>query len=262
MVKGKWRQMLQYIKYLLTARTKYYIHSPFVYELCERVIYDRRQYYAFDSIEALRHNLLTSEKVVEVTDFGSGSKVMSKLREINEIAKHATVSPKVGRLLFRLVNHFNPFNIVELGTSLGISTLYLAAANQKATVYTIEGCPQTAKIAAQNFTTLRANNISQIIGQFEVALPDLLTQIPQLDLVFFDGNHRAKPTLQYFEWCLNKAHDDSVFIFDDIHWSEEMTEAWTQIQQHPKVTLTIDLYRVGLVMFRTEQAKEHFKLYF
>jgi len=261
-VKGRRHQVLQYLKHLLTARTKYYIHSPFVYELCEKVIYDRRQFYAFDAIETLRSRLLSSEKVVEVTDFGSGSKVMSKLREIREIAKNASVSPKAGQMLFRLVNHLQPKTILELGTSLGISTMYLASANHHATILTIEGCPQTAKLAGKNFELMKAGNIQQITGRFEDKIPELLSQISQLDLVFFDGNHRAAPTLQYFNWCLDKAHTGSVFIFDDIYWSEEMTLVWNQIQQHPKVTLTIDLFRLGLVFFRTEQAKEHFKLYF
>jgi predicted O-methyltransferase YrrM len=87
-----------------------------------------------------------------------------------------------------------------------------------------------------------------------------LNSLPKLDLVFFDGNHQKVPTLDYFHHCLTKAHENSIFIFDDIHWSSEMDEAWQQIQGHEQVSLTIDLFQFGLVFFRKGIAKQHFTL--
>lgn len=258
----KWWQILQYLQYLLSARTKYYIHSPFVYELCEHVIYDKRHYYAFDDIELLRRRLLVNEKVIEVTDYGAGSAFMSSLRPIREIAQLSGTPLKVGQLLFRLAVHLQAKYLLEFGTSLGLATLYLAKAGQAAQVITIEGCKQTAAVAAQNFIQLQVSNIEQVVSTFEEALPLVLSKLPQLDLVFFDGNHRSDATWHYFNLCLPKAHPHTVFVFDDIYWSPDMQEVWERIKQHNAVQVTIDLFRVGLVFFRKEQVKEHFKLYF
>ncbi len=259
----RFKILLRYLKFLTKAQTKYYLHSPFVYELAENVIYDKRWYYAFDDIEQLRRQLSNSTETISVDDYGAGSTLSSnKERKISQIARHVATPPKAGRLLFDLVKYLKAEHILELGTSLGIGTLYLAAANQKAKIWTIEGSPNIAQKAQQHFKQFNYKHIKTQIGTFEKVLPNILSKIPALDVVFLDGNHRKEPTLQYFEQCLPLAHNYSVFIFDDIHWSKEMEEAWDMVKAHPKVTVTIDLFWLGLVFFRKEQAKENFILYF
>jgi predicted O-methyltransferase YrrM len=181
-------------------------------------------------------------------------------RTISEIAERSLKSEKYGQLLFRLVNHFKPNTILELGTSLGISTAYLASANPNSKVITIEGCPNIASEAKKNFEILGLKNIESVIGNFDSVLPAALCQLPTADckLVFFDGNHKKEPTLRYFNQCLELADNTSVFIFDDIHWSNEMEEAWEEIKSHPQVTVTIYLFFLGLVFFRKEQVKQNF----
>jgi predicted O-methyltransferase YrrM len=149
-----------------------------------------------------------------------------------------------------------------LGTSLGISTIYLAMGLPQGHITTIEGCPRTAELAANNFNILGLTNIDLITGSFEKKLPDLLEHLAKIDLVFIDGNHRKEPVLHYFYQCLQHIHDDSVIIFDDIHWSKEMEEAWKVIREHPSVTITIDLFRMGLVFFKEGLSKEDFILHF
>ena len=252
----------RYLKYLGRAQTIYYIHSPFVYNFAINIIKNTRWYYAFEDIEQLRQKLLSNKTLIDTQDFGAGS-VMSKnnRRSIKKVAQNVAVRPKIGRLLFDIVHHFKPNTILELGTSLGISSLYLAAANQSAKVFTIEGCPETARLAQQNFDALKVQNIELSVGQFDKILPEVLKKVTQLDLAFIDGNHRKIPTLDYFEQCLSYANNKSIFIFDDIHWSKEMEEAWEQIKTHPKVTVSIDLFFIGIVFFREGQAKEHFTLF-
>jgi predicted O-methyltransferase YrrM len=252
-----------YLKYLWQAQNEYNLHSPFVYELYTQVIKPFKRYYAFGEIETLRRELLQNSQTIEVQDFGAGSRVhKSSIRAINQIARYSNAHPKQGQLLFKLVAHFQPTTILELGTSFGISTLYQAKAKPSAHVYTLEGCPQTAKLAQQNFRKLQATNIEAIIGNIDQKLPQLLAQIEQVDWVFFDANHRLEPTIQYFEWCRAKAHENSVFVFDDIHWSSEMEKAWQTIQADSQVSLTIDLFQMGLVFFRKNQAKQNFVLQF
>ena len=149
---------------------------------------------------------------------------------------------------------------MELGTSLGISSAYLAAANSGSKLITIEGCKEIADVAAQNFTKLELKNIEQVVGNFDKVLPEVLKKTDQLDLVFFDGNHQKEPTPNYFKQCLEKANEKSVFIFDDIYWSREMKEAWEEIKNNKKVTVSIDLFYMGIIFFRKEQVKEHFMI--
>ena len=172
--------------------------------------------------------------------------------------RNASKPHSVSKILFEIVNYFPIQNSIEIGTSLGISTLYIAHAKKNTPVYTLEGCPETAKIAQENFKNHQLNNIQLIQGNFNATLQPLVNSLTQVDFVFFDGNHQKQPTINYFEICLQKAHEKSVFVFDDIHWSEEMEQAWAYIKNHPKITVTIDLFWIGIVFFRTEQVKEHF----
>ena len=255
------RFAFNYLKYWFSAKTAHGIHSPFVFQLYNEVINKKGSYYSFDKIEQLRKRLLLSKKEIDVTDLGTGK---SEKRIVSEIAERSLKSKKYGQLLFRLAYRFKPITILELGTSLGITTSYLASANQNSKVITIEGCPNISSEAKKNFESLGLNNIETFVGNFDSVLPAVLLQLrtKNCELIFFDGNHRKAPTLNYFNQCLSHSTNDSVFIFDDIHWSDEMEEAWEEIKSHPKVTVTIDLFFLGLVFFRKEQVKENFILKF
>ncbi len=205
--------------------------------------------------------MLDSREEIEVTDFGAGSRVTSSnRRRTRDIAHHSQKNARIGQLLYRLVSHFEPRTIFDLGTSLGVTTLYLASPNQKAKVFTFEGCPQTLHKAKEHFAHMGYGHIEPVEGNLDETLRAMLERIDKLDFAFFDANHRLEPTMRYFRDCLPKAHEDSVFVFDDIYWSSQMMAAWEQIKSHPAVTLTIDLFYVGLVLFRRKQPKQHFKL--
>lgn len=198
---------------------------------------------------------------IAVTDFGAGSQLNnSKRRKISDIAKNAAKSRKLGELLFRLCEFAKPEYALEMGTSLGISSLYQYNAAKNAFWVTMEGCPETAKIARKVFTTSKADRIEVVVGDFAKTLAPTLEKFPRLDYAFFDGNHQKQPTIDYFLAALPKATENSLFIFDDIHWSKGMDEAWETIKEHPQVTLTIDLFWIGLVFFRKDQEKKHFIL--
>ena len=256
------QQVLRFLRFYFSAHTRYNVHSPFVFAFTEAVLEDERWFYAFGEWEALRRFLLKDGTKIPITDFGAGSQVsMSKERSLASLARYSANRPRTCQMLFRIVDLYKPKRMVELGTSLGISTGYQAAAALRAQFVTIEGCPSVARFAAKNFELMKVGHVRLVQGRFEDRLPGLLDELREVDYVFFDGNHRKEPTLQYFETCLAHAHARSVFVFDDIHWSKGMEEAWASIQNHPKVTLTIDLYFFGVVFFRPEQqAKEHFKL--
>jgi len=252
----------KYLQYYFTAGNRHDVHSPFVYALVEEVLRDKRQPAAFREVEALRKELLHSRETLQVTDLGAGSLTgAGPVRQVADIARHAAKPPKFGQLFYRLVQYLQPQYLLELGTSLGLSTAYMALARPEAEVITIEGCPNIAARARRNFEALDIYNIRQQTGNFDEVLPALLPELPRLDWVYIDGNHRKDPTLAYFEQCLSRAHDQSLLIFDDIHWTPGMEAAWRTIQQHPRVTLTIDLFFIGLVFFRPEvKVPQHFVL--
>ncbi len=257
-----------YLKYLVQSTSEHGVHSPFVFDLILKVIYNDKEYYPFKNIEVVREQLLTSNQMVNCVDMGAGSKVTAYnanieiKKNVGHIAKYATKSVKFAQLLFRLVNYFQPENVIELGTSFGISTAYLASANSTTNVITIEGSPEIAEIANKNFKHLGLQNIQQLIGNFDSVLPSVLKKTDKVDFVFFDGNHRKQATLNYFNLCLQKAHNNSVFVFDDIYWSFEMKEAWDEIKTDSRVKVTIDLFYMGIVFFRKEQVKQHFVVRF
>jgi predicted O-methyltransferase YrrM len=256
----------KYLDYYIHAKNGkgHGVHSPFVFDFIINVLNDKKKYGCYNTIEALRQKLLGNNSIIEVEDFGAGSSLTtSNKRAIKTIAKSSLKNKKFGQLLFRIVRYYKPEIIIELGTSFGITTSYLACANKNASVNTFEGSNEIAKIALQNFADLDLQNISLTVGNFDTTFSKALPALNKVDLAFVDGNHRKKPTLDYFSELLKKSSDSSIFIFDDIHWSKEMEEAWKQIQEHSAVTLSIDLFFIGIVFFNTDfKVKQHFTIRF
>lgn len=255
----KLRFALDFIFYQLKAKTRHGTHSPFVYQLVDEVIYDNKPKTDYEPIEAQRQKLLTDGRTITILDLGAGSHVNNnKQKKISEIAHNALKPPKLAQLLYRLAARFQPENMIELGTCLGVTTLYLQKAAPKAKVFTLEGSPEIAKVAADVFQKSGKNNIELVVGNFDDTLTGVINKLPRLDFVFVDGNHQYEATLRYFNWCLPKVHEDTILIFDDIYWSEGMKQAWAEIKAHPQVSATVDLFWIGLVFFRKGQVKEDF----
>ncbi|HEY1870602.1 MAG TPA: class I SAM-dependent methyltransferase [Chitinophagaceae bacterium] len=240
------------------------IHSPFVFDLITKVLNDKDIYEDYNKIEDLRKKLLHDPAVLTIEDHGAGSFSSSeKERRVSSVAKHALKSKKYSQLLYRLAKYYQPHTIIELGTSLGITTSYLSLANPDANVFTLEGAPEIASIAKKNFKCLELQKVKLVEGNFDYTLPSVLYHISSVDLAFIDGNHRREPTENYFQWLLARSNNDSIFIFDDIHWSIEMEQAWNNIKKHPAVSCTIDLFFAGVVLFRNEfKEKQHFTIRF
>ena len=252
-------QTIQYIKFLLKSTNQHGVHSPFVYNLVTQCFYKKTYYKAYDHIISYKKQLLENKTKIKVLDLGAGSHTMKhQERYISDMAKHAGSTNKNAKMLYRFINYYKPSNILELGTSLGIATHAMSLGHPKAKITTIEGCPNISQFTKTVFNKNGLENINIITGEFNTIIKTL--QPVNQNLVFFDGNHQKEATLNYFEVLLTSTNNDSIFIFDDIHWSKGMTEAWNIIKQHPKVTVTIDTFYWGFVFFRKEQAKEHFTI--
>ncbi|MEN0002803.1 MAG: class I SAM-dependent methyltransferase [Bacteroidota bacterium] len=246
----------RYLHYYWRAQTRHDVHSPFLATVVENILEDTRTFYAFPIIEGLRERLASSQTIVQTVDYGAGSKVKAtQARTIRSLTQGAAISATVGQQLFRAVLHFKPKTILELGTSLGISSLYLAAAAPHARMITIEGCPQTARLAAQNFDALSTPHIQLLNAPFAAALPKALEQLKQVDLCYIDGDHQRESTLVYVRTILPYLHPKSVLIIADINWSEEMVSAWEKLKELPIVSRSMELYHYGMLFF--DEAATH-----
>ncbi len=258
--------VFKYIYYWLTASNGkgHGTHSPFIYDFITKVLNDKSRYPEYDKAEALRKKMIADHRVLSFEDPGAGS-VISKTnqRKVSSIASNAAKPPKLGQLLFRMVRKYQPATILELGTSLGITTSYLKLAQPQAQLFTIEGAEPVATIAKENLENLSKGPVNVIHANFDDELPSVLKKIDNPDFVFIDGNHREEPTIKYFRQLLPYVKDDTILVFDDIHWSVEMERAWRNIKGDSRVTCTIDLFFLGIVLFRPQfHERQHFKIRF
>ena len=255
----------QYICYQLFSWHKqgHGIHSPFVYSLIKDVFQDKTTFPEYSKISNTRKAYLKSNDVIEIVDFGAGSTIFKdNKRKVSQLAEVSAMTDKYGQLLFRLVKHFKPKTMVELGSCIGIGTSWQAMGNNNSKMYTIEGDPSSHAIAKQTVSNLGLHNVCLLHGTFEEELPKLLDILESVDFAFIDGNHREKPTLEYFNLLKPKLTKRSVVIFDDIHLTEEMERAWTTIKADKDVVFTIDIFRFGLVFFNEGVVKQDFVVRF
>ncbi len=254
-------QILAYLKYLWQSQNEHGVHSPFVFDLLKNVIHDKKHFYAFEEIEHIKKQLLQKNISITQIEHGAGSRgVVEQKKSISKLVKQVSMPAKQGEWLFKLVQHFQPKNILELGTCIGIGTAYLSLENRNRPVFTLEGNPDSANIAQQFFNQLQLNKVEILQGTFEENLSKALQKMQQVDFAFVDGNHRHEPTIRYFNQILPFTNENSVLIFHDIHWSAEMEKAWNELCKHPQVSISTDLFYFGILFFRKGILKQHFVL--
>jgi predicted O-methyltransferase YrrM len=245
----------KYLNYYTTASNSkgHGMHSPFVFDFILNVLNNNSNYNPPPEIEASRIELLHDDRVLQIEDLGAGSRIeTSKEKTVNQLARTALKPKKYAQLLYRLVRHYRPETIVELGTSLGLTTAYFSKANPSASIITIEGSESIRQIALENFQKLNCQNVQSVTGNFDTVLPTVNSRLQTVSLAYIDGNHRYEPTIRYFREFLQKKDANTIFIFDDIHWSEEMEKAWEEIKNDPAVQYTMDLFFLGFVFFKNE----------
>ncbi len=247
----------QYIKHFLLSGDEHSVHSPFLFYLYTTTIHTDKQFYAFSKIESFRNRALKDKTTIAVTDFGTGK---DRQRHIADIVSRSVTDASKAQILFRLAWFIKAKTILELGTSLGFTTAYLASANTQSTVFSLEGCPNLAAYALRMHKRLNINNTRVYAGDIAKTLPSVIQTVSQIDLAFLDANHQYKPTLEYFEILLPYMHENSIMIFDDIYWSPDMKKAWDTIIAREEITISIDLFHFGIVFFRKNAPKQHFNL--
>jgi predicted O-methyltransferase YrrM len=253
-----------YLKHYLSASNGkgHGTHSPFVFNFITNVLNTKNDHPDYEKVEQLRHRLKQDSSGITVEDLGAGP-AGTKKRSIGSIARRSLKSKKFGQLFYRMVREYKPGIILELGTSLGVTTCYFSMANPSARVITMEGAAEIAALARKNFEELGLKNIELVEGNFDNTLENVLSTRSRVDLAFIDGNHRREPTERYFRQLLSKTHNDSIIILDDIHWSPGMETAWKNIIANESVTGSVDLYFIGILFFRQEfREKQNFRIRF
>jgi predicted O-methyltransferase YrrM len=243
----------KYLKHIVLAKhwRGHGIHSPFIFDLVSRVFRNKTDKDIVCIIEKIRKRLKSDRRLIAINDLGAGSeRRKTTKRKVSDIARYSSVPIKYGVLLSNLAAEFGRNYIIEFGTSFGISTMYLAAGSPESVIFTIEGDPAAAEIAKDNFREARFNNISLFTGSFEEMIPVLTSGGKSPGLVFIDGNHRKEPVLKYFNSMAEAADSKTVIIIDDIYYSNEMETAWNEIKADVRVSVTVDIFRMGLVFFR------------
>lgn len=262
----KLKLLLHYVSYCIRRphRKGHGIHSPFLFDFVGQVLGNRvgdRDH--LKKIRQFRKNLLKTDECVQVEDFGAGSSVIAgNQRKLSQIVRISSSSAKYGRLLYHMAMHYKPEVIVELGSCLGLGTMYLASGNPCSRVYTIEGSAVLQRKASENYAQLGFTNIVSKLGKFDVVLPEILNETGKFDLAFVDGNHIKEATIRYFNQLLPYARSGSAIIFDDIRWSEDMENAWFEICRNENVKLSLDLFNLGIVFFNPKLIKQHFELFY
>lgn len=254
-------QLCRSIKYYTLSRHKngHGIHSPFVFELINLVLKrpldktDKRQ------IHLARKRLCSRHELIKVNDLGSGPvNSNNNMRKLSSIVKNTAVRPAYGKVLYNLAKMNNGHDILEMGTSSGISTLYISRGAPLSQVITIEGCSALSNIAAESFHKNSINNVEIINGNFDEKLEEIISSGFKPKVVFIDGNHRKAPTLSYFNFLLEHLCPESIIIFDDIYYSADMENAWNEIKSNPRVSVSIDIFQMGLIFLRAGMIKQNY----
>lgn len=262
---NKFPIIYRYLKYLLKSKTRYRIHSQFVFDFVNNILRDKTLYGDYNKLWEHRNKLAGSDEFVETVDFGAGAgdkAYSTKIVKYGKIVRLRSNDEPRLKLLYRIVKYYKPDNILEFGTAAGISTVYIKSGNPISNMITLEGCANLAAKANESFNELGFKKLNIAVGDFDSTLKDVLQKLKKLDFVFFDGNHRKEPTLRYFEKCMQFSNESSIFVFDDIHWSKGMESAWEYIKNDSRVSITIDLFWFGIVFLRKGIDKQNFILHY
>lgn len=251
---------ISFFLHRLTATGRYRIHPPFLYDFYVNVLRKNPgKHPVWDAIEDRLTALQRNTSMITIHDHGAGIGTGNR-KSIAAIAKRSTTKKKYRKLFYKIIRHYDYKNILELGTSFGFSTLYMATADKDAKIITVEGDPASATIAQENFKLIQPNNITLYNQLFDEALNNILSQATVFDFIYIDGNHQKEPTIRYFEQILSVVGDKSLVVFDDIRWSTGMQEAWETIAGNPRVTLAVDLWQTGIVFFNPGLSKSYVKI--
>lgn len=251
-------QVRAFVNHWLDKVDQHSIHSPYFFDFYDKVIRSGSEPVCATAIENIRSKLLHNPTEIVVEDYGTG-RARDPRRRLGDIVAHSTNPSSYAQLMLRICEHTGAKKIVELGTSVGLTSLYMSYA-PKGYVYTFEGSHSLANVALTNFEFMERSNIELIEGEIEHALPEFLQRdTGKIGFALVDANHRYEPTMRYFDLLMRRFNEKSVMVIDDIHSTPEMDKAWREITGHQLVYGSIDLFRCGILFFDPDLNRQHFR---
>ncbi|MGB3590350.1 MAG: class I SAM-dependent methyltransferase [Nonlabens sp.] len=250
------KQVIAYARFRYRCFYLHGIHSPFIFEFA-RVIKDNTNKNGYLELLRFRESVKNNNTLLTIEDHGAGSRVFkTNTRKVSELLRYNSTSLERTKLLYRIVQHYQPRNILELGTSLGIGSHAMAMASSSTRIITVEGAAMVAAFTANHLEKNQITNVSVVHATFKDYMPTLTGR--QFDLIYIDGHHDGNALVNYFEDLLELCHNETIIIADDINWSSSMQGAWNKIQDHPMVTASINTFDWGILFLRKEQRQERF----
>ena len=217
------------------------VHSPFVFDLITTVIEEKRFYYCYERLKLVRESLLENRDRVVFNNRGY---------TVNEFLKRFCFSEREDMLLFRLANRFQPRTIYIHGCDLGLAPLYLTSWSEGAVCTVIESEPSLAAIAQKTIVEHPSASID-----FHTSFNPENTENRIFDFIVLGKTF----SIDAFESFLPYINDNSIIVISDIHSSEKNRKIWKRICVAPKVTVTIDLYSLGIVFFNPKLHRKTYK---
>ena len=246
-----------YIRHWLLAVGKHSLHEPFIFELFDKVIAGPEMDDEFSAIEDIRKSYFCYNEKINLSTLGAPS--LQGKRSLHQIARFGGTPSHYAQILYRLLNFSESMKVIELGTSLGLTSLYLAW-DDNVSLKTLEGDPVLIQESSALFERMKKTNIEIIQGNIDHTLKEACNKLGSVDMAYFDANHSYEPTLRYFNQIFPFLHERSILVLDDIHWSREMSRAWEDLRADSRVTLSVDLFQMGLIFFRPFRQKYHYRL--
>jgi predicted O-methyltransferase YrrM len=251
-------QAKAFVLHWLNEVGEHSIHSPYFFDFYRKVILGRTDPLVYAEIEKLRSNMLVDQTLLAIEDLGAGSAVhKSDRRSIADIAHTSISSRRRAELYTRIAAYCNAKRIVELGSGLGVTALYLAQ-QKESHIFTFEGSPALINVSLTNFEYFNQQNIRLIEGNIDVTLGDFLQDPAKLNFVLMDANHRYAATIRYFNQLVRRMNERSLMVVDDIHWSAEMEKAWEELRHHELVYGSADLFGCGILFFDPTLTRQHY----
>lgn len=246
----------EYIKYIAKAKGRHQIHSPFVYELVDVCFSQKVAKKDKKTLARFTSTLYNDKNNYEFDTQGAGSKRKNTFAQIKQYATNARTKGKYWTLLYKISTHYKPTRILELGTNFGFGSLAFSLGHPSAEIDTVEGSNILYEINQKNFKNFSNHKIEFHRNTFDTFF-DTKPQT-KYDLIFIDGDHTSEKLFKHLKKAIEYAHNETFILIDDIRWSGDMYDAWEQITADKRFNLTIDLFKLGIILLKENKEKEHF----
>ena len=227
------------------------IHSPFLFRLITEVVENRTslpEYKIFKGLKSYVLDLLDGFSEPSLSNIYHQFKVPSS--NPHQLYRKIELPLRYSKVVFRLIREFKPSSVVYYGPSLGASLVIIAMANNDNHIYQFINDAACELVSKE---LLKDSAISNVHFFQE-------NEVPSVDHEFVVINYPGNPVVSQnmAQKCLHVHGDDDVLIIRGIHESKEMEVIWRELIASESVRVSLDLFEIGIALFRKGLQKENF----